>query len=160
MQLLRMRPAFVGEDVAYVTVNRASRAEIGSARFYVVNDATRWNKWGLIKLAIRMTWIMLRERPDTVITTGAARGRVYPIADIGGNSDRLLCASPNQPASWQNQFHLGADDITPGDRYRVVGCGVDMEDVAGFSPCCPTRPGSPTQSRTTERMNCAPSATP
>jgi hypothetical protein len=74
VQLLRMRPAFVGEDVAYVTVNRASRAEIGSARFYVVNDATRWNKWGLIKLAVRISWIMLRERPDTVITTGAAPG--------------------------------------------------------------------------------------
>ncbi|UCD76423.1 MAG: hypothetical protein JSV91_05755 [Phycisphaerales bacterium] len=74
VQLLRLRPAFVGEHVVYVTVNRAYRAEIGAAPFHVVNDATRWNKWGLIKLAARMAWIMLRERPDAVVTTGAAPG--------------------------------------------------------------------------------------
>ena len=74
VQLLRLRPAFVGEHVAYVTVNRAYRSEIGASRFYIVNDATRWNKLGLLRLAVRMAWIMLRERPDVVVTTGAAPG--------------------------------------------------------------------------------------
>jgi len=74
VQLLRLRPAFAGERVAYVTVNRAYRAEIGSAPFYVVNDATRWNKWALFRLALRMAWIVLRRRPNIVITTGAAPG--------------------------------------------------------------------------------------
>ena len=74
MQLLRLRPAFVGERVTYVTVSRAYRPEVGASPFHVVNDATRWEKWALVKLAIRMAWIVLRERPDVVVTTGAAPG--------------------------------------------------------------------------------------
>ena len=74
VQLLRLQPAFAGAHVAYVTTNRASRIEIGSAPFYVVNDATRWNKFALIRLAARMLWITLRQRPDVVVTTGAAPG--------------------------------------------------------------------------------------
>jgi len=74
VQLLRLRPAFAGEHIAYVTVSKAYRAEIGSAPFYVVNDATRWNKWALLRLALRMAWIILRRRPNIVITTGAAPG--------------------------------------------------------------------------------------
>ena len=76
VQLLRLRPALAGEDIAYVTVNEASRAEAGPARFYVVNDATRWNKFGVVILAVRIALILLRERPDVVITTGAAPGFV------------------------------------------------------------------------------------
>ncbi len=74
VQLLRLRPAFLGEHVAYVTVSRAYRAEVGPAPFYIVNDATRWAKLSLIRLCVQMVWIMLRERPDIVVTTGAAPG--------------------------------------------------------------------------------------
>jgi UDP-N-acetylglucosamine:LPS N-acetylglucosamine transferase len=74
VQLLRLRPAFAGERVAFVTVKRTYRADVGDAPFYVVNDATRWNKLGLLRLALRMTWIVLRERPDVIVTTGAAPG--------------------------------------------------------------------------------------
>ena len=74
VQLLRLRPAFAGEHVAFVTVNPACRAEIGAAPFYVVNDATRWNRLGLIRLALHMAWIVLRQRPDVIVTTGAAPG--------------------------------------------------------------------------------------
>ena len=71
VQLLRLRPAFADERVAYVTVSRAYRAETGSAPFHVVNDATRWNTLGLVRLALRVGWIVLRQRPDVVVTTGA-----------------------------------------------------------------------------------------
>jgi len=74
VQLLRLQPAFAGAHVAWVTTNRASRIEIGSAPFHVVNAATRWNKCALIRLALRMFWITLRQRPDVVVTTGAAPG--------------------------------------------------------------------------------------
>jgi hypothetical protein len=74
VQLLRLRPAFAGEDVTYVTVSRAYQSEIGSAPLYVVNDATRWNRWALLRLAARMAWIVLRRRPNIVITTGASPG--------------------------------------------------------------------------------------
>ena len=43
-------------------------------KFYLVNDATRWNKLRLIALAVRVAWIVGKERPDVVVSTGAAPG--------------------------------------------------------------------------------------
>ncbi len=74
VQLLRVVPAFADQDVAYVTVNRLSRDDVAGARFHLVNDATRWNKFGLALMLVRLLWIMVRERPDVVISTGAAPG--------------------------------------------------------------------------------------
>jgi UDP-N-acetylglucosamine:LPS N-acetylglucosamine transferase len=74
VQLLRLRPAFEGHHVAFVTVRESYRSDVGDARFYVVNDATRWNKVALVKMALRLAWILLRERPDVIISTGAAPG--------------------------------------------------------------------------------------
>ena len=44
------------------------------ARLHVINDATRWDKFGQIKLCLRLLLILLRERPSVVISTGAAPG--------------------------------------------------------------------------------------
>jgi peptidoglycan/xylan/chitin deacetylase (PgdA/CDA1 family) len=74
VQLLRLRPAFAGDDVVWVTVNKAYRTDVGTAPFAVVTDATRWNRVSLLVLAARMAWIVLRQRPDVVVTTGAAPG--------------------------------------------------------------------------------------
>lgn len=74
VQLLRCRPAFEGAEVTYVTVNEAYRSDVSGERFHVVPDATRWDKAGLVKMAARLVWITLRERPDVVISTGAAPG--------------------------------------------------------------------------------------
>ncbi|MHC5023879.1 MAG: UDP-N-acetylglucosamine--LPS N-acetylglucosamine transferase [Planctomycetota bacterium] len=74
VQLLRLRPSLAGEHVAWVTVHRSCRDEVGPAPFYVVTDATRWNRLGLIRLAIQLLIILWRERPDVVISTGAAPG--------------------------------------------------------------------------------------
>jgi UDP-N-acetylglucosamine:LPS N-acetylglucosamine transferase len=73
-QLRRLRPAFAGHDVAYVTTDRGHRAEVGDARFYAVRDANRWNKLTLIISALQIGWVLLKERPDIVISTGAAPG--------------------------------------------------------------------------------------
>ena len=74
MQLLRLRPAFAGEDVAYVTTEATCRAEVAPARFYVTRDANRGAKLALARSAARLLWIVLRERPDVVVSTGAAPG--------------------------------------------------------------------------------------
>jgi len=74
VELMRLRPAFEGHDVAFVTVNREYRDEVSGHRFYTVNDATRWNKVAVLWMALRMLIIVLRERPDVIITTGAAPG--------------------------------------------------------------------------------------
>lgn len=74
MQLQRLRPALNGHDIAFVTTNDGYRSETLPQRFYAVNDASRWNKLRLLQMALRIIVIMLRERPDVVISTGAACG--------------------------------------------------------------------------------------
>lgn len=74
MQLQRLRPAFEEHHVAFVTTNAGYRSEALPHRFYAVNDASRWNKLRLAQMALRIFVIVLRERPDVVITTGAACG--------------------------------------------------------------------------------------
>jgi len=74
VQLLRLRAAFEGSDIAYVTVNKAYRPDVAGSRFYTIRDATRWNKFGLIIMLAQVLLVILRERPDVIITTGAAPG--------------------------------------------------------------------------------------
>ena len=74
VQLRRLRPAFEGHDVAYLTTNAGHRSEIGGARFYTVRDASRTSKLALLLGALQIGWVLLRERPDVVISTGAAPG--------------------------------------------------------------------------------------
>lgn len=74
VQLRRVAPAFRDCELVFVTVNAAYRAEVAPHRFYAVNDATRWNKLKLLLMLLRILRILLRERPDVVISTGAAPG--------------------------------------------------------------------------------------
>jgi hypothetical protein len=74
VQLHRMAPAFVGFDVVYVTVHPEYRLQVPDSKFYCVNDATRWSKLALVVQALRIAWIIGKERPEVVISTGAAPG--------------------------------------------------------------------------------------
>jgi UDP-N-acetylglucosamine:LPS N-acetylglucosamine transferase len=76
VQLMRLQNAFEGCDVAYATVLAWNKQDIKDpdARFHVLPDATRWNKFVLLWLFVRVVMLILRERPDVVITTGAAPG--------------------------------------------------------------------------------------
>jgi exopolysaccharide biosynthesis glucuronosyltransferase PssD len=75
VQLRRLMAAAEGHDIAVVTTLDSYREEVGpAARFYFVRDASRWTKLGLVRMAIQLTFIVLKERPDVVISTGAAAG--------------------------------------------------------------------------------------
>jgi len=74
IELLRLQPAFSGSDVAYVTVQRDYAADVPGHRFHVIHDATRWSKASMLMMAGQLLLVMLRERPDVVVTTGAAPG--------------------------------------------------------------------------------------
>ena len=76
MQLLRLTPAFASCEVVYVTVHPSYRVQVKGNRFYSVPDATRWQKFGLIRMFFWLAWIILKEKPDVVISTGAAPGYV------------------------------------------------------------------------------------
>ncbi len=73
-ELLRLRPAFAGCEVVWATVDRAYSAEVPGERFFTVRDATRWNKFSLVVLLFQVLWLLVRVRPDAVVTTGAAPG--------------------------------------------------------------------------------------
>jgi UDP-N-acetylglucosamine:LPS N-acetylglucosamine transferase len=74
VQLLRLRPAFGNCSVVYATVKRGYRVDVGDERFYVIPDANRWNKWDLLRSAFAVLGVIIKERPDIVISTGAAPG--------------------------------------------------------------------------------------
>lgn len=74
VQLLRLLPAFDGCDVVFATVHTDYRRQVEPRRMYVVNHANQHHKLGLARLAARMAWIVLRERPDVIVSTGAAPG--------------------------------------------------------------------------------------
>lgn len=72
VQLLRLRPAFEGCDVAYASVHPSSAEEVPGHRYYHFRDASRKNKFAFLSVVFRMFWIVLRERPDVIVTTGSA----------------------------------------------------------------------------------------
>lgn len=74
MQLLRLRPALEGQEVVFATVSRSYQTDVPGERLEVVNDATRWSKLALFRTALQVIWILIRVRPDVVISTGAAPG--------------------------------------------------------------------------------------
>ena len=74
VQLMRIKHAFAGCAIAFATVHESYRADVPGHNFYVVNDANRRTKIELLNTARKIAWIIWTERPDIVISTGAAPG--------------------------------------------------------------------------------------
>jgi hypothetical protein len=68
VQLLRIKPAFEDCEVTFVTVHESYRAHVPDHKFYLVNDANRRIKIGLLKAARRLAW-----RQITAYETGCKR---------------------------------------------------------------------------------------
>lgn len=83
MQLMRLQPAWDGCRLIYVTTDPDLRqdAEVVAAargqakpRFAVVQEANRWQKARLCLSLLQMAALVMRFRPDVVVSTGAAPG--------------------------------------------------------------------------------------
>lgn len=83
VQLMRLRPAWDGCEVAYVTTDRNAFAvldreerERGAAvaTFVAIVEANRWQKARLARQLLQLIAAIVRHRPDVVVTTGAAPG--------------------------------------------------------------------------------------
>ncbi len=83
VQLRRLRPAWEGCDVAYATTHPGYRDEVMGdpraeneppPRFFCVVDANRWERLRLLRQLFQIVWLLLRERPDVIVSTGAAPG--------------------------------------------------------------------------------------
>lgn len=73
VQLLRLRPAFEGCQIEYVSTNAGYQSDVQGV-LHVVTDANMWQKMKLIKMFMQVAWIVISYRPDMIITTGAAPG--------------------------------------------------------------------------------------
>jgi len=74
VQLRRVTPAFSDCEIVYVTTAASYRDEVAPCRFHAVRDATRWDRIGSAVLGGQIARIVARERPDIVLSTGAAPG--------------------------------------------------------------------------------------
>ncbi len=75
IQLRRLRPAFEGWRRDYACTDGGYRSTIdGDERFFAIPEATRWNKLRLVHQALTVLWVLLRTRPEVVVSTGASPG--------------------------------------------------------------------------------------
>jgi exopolysaccharide biosynthesis glucuronosyltransferase PssD len=74
VQLNRLLPAFDGCELTFMTTEAKYLTTVGSNRFIVVPDASRWDKLKLIWLACIVLKHILFIRPAVVVSTGAAPG--------------------------------------------------------------------------------------
>src|SRR5690606_27499762 len=74
IQLLRLRPAFAGLEVQYISTHPSLAHKVAPSKTYAVRDANMWDKPGLLIMAVQVMLIILCYRLDVVVTTGAAPG--------------------------------------------------------------------------------------
>ena len=73
-QMQRVASSFSGHDVVYVSTLKGYAKEVVDCKYYQVRDASSWSKLSLIALFLQLIKIIINERPDVVISTGAAPG--------------------------------------------------------------------------------------
>ena len=83
VELRRLCPAWAGANVTYAVTDLALRDEVDQdppgpdgrpVQMFHLPDANQTQKLRLVWLAICAFWIVVRSRPDVVISTGAAPG--------------------------------------------------------------------------------------
>jgi UDP-N-acetylglucosamine:LPS N-acetylglucosamine transferase len=76
VQLLRVAEAFRDCEVIFTTTHASYRPQAPGHRFYAVCDCSRSSKIALLRTAWQLAIIIIRERPDIVVSTGAAPGYI------------------------------------------------------------------------------------
>jgi exopolysaccharide biosynthesis glucuronosyltransferase PssD len=83
VQLQRLRSAWNGCQVTYVTTKDeyeqqiredAKARDVAVPTFFAIVAANRWQKFRLIWQLLTLIYIIVRVRPDVVVSTGAASG--------------------------------------------------------------------------------------
>ncbi len=74
IQLMRLSNAFQDADIVYVSTHKSVKLNSANTKFYSVTDANRWNKLRLLIMANQIRKLIATEKPDYIISTGAAPG--------------------------------------------------------------------------------------
>jgi UDP-N-acetylglucosamine:LPS N-acetylglucosamine transferase len=80
IQLLRLKPAFNNVNLEFVSTNECCATMVPEHTFYAVPDSNRSNKLDLLKSFWNISKLLVKTRPDAIITTGAAPGLMGIIA--------------------------------------------------------------------------------
>lgn len=74
-QLLKLAESWKGYNTFYVTTTAVLKEKLREqGNVYIVGECNREYPWRVIQVLLRCINIILRERPDVVISTGAAVG--------------------------------------------------------------------------------------
>lgn len=76
VQLMRLAPAFDGFDIAYVSRDPSSAADVAGRPYFTIGDASRHQKLAFARVVLQALWLLIRLRPTVIVTTGAAPGLV------------------------------------------------------------------------------------
>ncbi len=75
VQLLRIaRPLEEHYEVVYMSTHPKCKSMVGSCNFHTMTDFSRWDAWKMIPASLKILGILIKERPETIISTGAAPG--------------------------------------------------------------------------------------
>ena len=73
-QLRRLRRAFAGCNITWASTDRDLAREVAPDQFVFVPDASRWDRVKLAWSILSVLWLVIRLRPDAIVSTGAAPG--------------------------------------------------------------------------------------
>ncbi len=130
IQLQRFRPVLEKYQTVYASTCSDNAATVHPAPFYTLTDATRWNKWIMVKLFFEVVRIIIIESPNIIITTGAAPGLWAVIAgkvsgartiwvDSMANAEKLsMCGTISR---YFTNLHLTQWPHLAGKRTRYAG---------------------------------------
>jgi UDP-N-acetylglucosamine:LPS N-acetylglucosamine transferase len=74
VELLRLNGAFDEMEVVYVSTTESMGLTVPGHKFYAVPDSNRWDKFKLLTTLSKVYKIVRSEKPDFIISTGAAPG--------------------------------------------------------------------------------------
>ena len=74
VQMMRTRPAFSDHELFFASTERTYQEHNPDRPFFFIPEASRWSKWKLLWQAFIAFTVVLRIRPDVVLTTGASAG--------------------------------------------------------------------------------------
>jgi len=74
VQLLRLMPLFSTNNVSFLSTKPSLEETVSGHRYYLVPDANRKNKVGLVKCCLSIGSKIVFARPKVIVTTGAAPG--------------------------------------------------------------------------------------
>ncbi|MCL4640021.1 MAG: oligosaccharide biosynthesis protein Alg14 [Pseudosphingobacterium sp.] len=76
IELLRLMQLFNEFDTTFVSTNQSCKEMVLGNNFYYVTDFNRWNKMKMVNTIFQMLRIIIKERPNIVVSTGAAPGLI------------------------------------------------------------------------------------